>query len=253
MTINVGICGASGRMGLALIQKITTLSDLRIISPLKAKDRNNVGLDILCQNSDIVIDFSSPELLEKLLQEAKTYGTKLVIGTTGFDSKHFVMLKEASSIIPILYAPNMSVGANLIAMLLKQAAQILNNNYAITITDRHHHLKKDAPSGTALMFGKIIAQARNLEFESEAIYDSDIKTILETLCHIQFTSIREGEAHGQHNIAFSNNDEIISLNHQALNNNPYVDGAILASHFIINKQLGLYSMSDIFASMTIFK
>ncbi len=242
--IKIGLCGASGKMGQAISQRINSLDSPYIITSEFSGSNKLSDLKEFCENSDIIIDFSSPDILEPLLDNSIEYNSKLVIGTTNLKQQHFAALNKAGNSVAVLYSANMSIGANLIAIIAAKTASMLDHNYDIEILDKHHRYKKDAPSGTAIMLGKAVAKARNISFEASVIFDRHANG-LRTPDEIGISSIRGGGIYGEHEVFFIGNDEVISVKHQCLNRNALADGAIAAASWIIDKQPGLYSMADV--------
>lgn len=242
MTIKIGVCGASGKMGRAIIEQIS-LGDYLVSG--KFNSTNNIeDLAVFCQNSQVIIDFSSPEILEKLLYYAIKYNNKLVIGTTGLTEEHLNSMKKASKDIAILYSANMSLGANLLALLASQASSNLGNDFDVEIVEAHHRMKKDSPSGTAIMLGQTIADAKNQQFDKYVVYNRYPNSPRQTN-EIGITSIRGGQVYGEHEIFFLGDNEVITIKHQALNRKIFTDGAIKAAQWLSVKNNGLYSMKDI--------
>jgi 4-hydroxy-tetrahydrodipicolinate reductase len=240
--MNIGICGATGRIGRIIVQKLADKSFYTVSATFSRKNHID-DLAEFCQNCDVIIDFSSNEILDKLLDYAEIYKNKLVIGTTGLHDYQFERLKEVSQKLTIFYSANMSLGANLLAMLAGKVAKILDNTYDIEITDCHHRDKKDAPSGTALMLGESVAEARNLNFKECLVLDRSTKG-QRLINEIGINSIRGGQIHGDHEVLFLGNDQIISMKHQALNKDSFAEGAIWATSWISDKPAGLYSMKE---------
>lgn len=240
--INIGLCGSTGKMGQMIIERISKFDACKISTTFSG--RNTIDdLDEFCRNSEVIIDFSNSSLLERLLDKAIKYKNKLVIGTTGYTSRHLDMLSLASKELAILYSANMSLGANLLSVLAEKAAKILDNSYDIEILESHHRMKNDTPSGTAIMLGKALAKVRNLDFDRCLAlnrvgkrYDNEIG----------ISSIRGGDVHGEHEVMFLGNNEIISLRHKALNRESFANGAIKAANWIVGKKPSLYSMRDVF-------
>ncbi len=241
--INIGLCGSTGKMGQMIIQKIDGLDSCKISATFSQKNQIEDFIKF-CQNSDVIIDFSNSEILDKLLDYAEIYQNKLIIGTTGLLANQFARLNKLSKKLAILYSTNMSLGANLLAILSEQVAQILDKSYNIEIQECHHRMKKDAPSGTAIMLGKAVAKARNLDFDQVAVYDRSL-TGQRLESEIGITAVRGGMVHGEHQILFLGDDEILSLKHQALNKASFADGAILAALWIFDKPAGMYSMRNV--------
>ncbi|AAU03622.1 4-hydroxy-tetrahydrodipicolinate reductase [Rickettsia typhi] len=236
--INIGLSGATGKMGKTIIEIIDQFKDCQISE--KFNSTNNLNdLDNLCKNSDVIIDFSTPEVLEKLINYALKHNTKLVIGTTGLKKQHFKLLEKAAKTLPILYSANMSIGANLLNYLAKESTKILDD-YDVEILEMHHRNKKDAPSGTALMLASTIAGIKELNITFNR--GNRIKSKKE----IGISSLRGGNVHGIHEIFFLDNDEIITLKHEALNKNSFAVGAIKSAIWLQDKPSALYSMQDIY-------
>jgi 4-hydroxy-tetrahydrodipicolinate reductase len=219
--INIGIFGSSGRMGQEIISQIHKSQIHNLYYSYCYKSENN-DLSKLCQ-SDVVIDFSTPEASLILLKEAIKHNTKIVCGTTGFTQIEFHNIIEASSIIPILYSANMSISINIIRNLIETLNAKLSNDFDVDIIDIHHKHKKDKPSGTALMLKQSIS-SRNANI----------------------VSIRAGEIPGTHEVLFTGTNEIITIKHQAFSRNIFASGAIRAADFLFQCKIPrIYSMDDL--------
>lgn len=242
MTIKIGICGASGKMGKTIIELIR-LGNYLVSGKFNSANQIE-DLATFCQNSEVIIDFSSSEILEKLLYYATIHKNKLVIGTTGLTEKQLSCIREASKEIAILYSANMSLGANLIASLVATAAHSLGNDFDVEILEAHHRMKKDSPSGTAIMLGQTIAAAKNQQFDKCVVYNRYPNSLRQTN-EIGITSIRGGQVYGEHEIFFLGDNEVITIKHQALNREIFAEGAIKAAQWLFDKNNGLYSMKDI--------
>ncbi|MCC8483395.1 MAG: 4-hydroxy-tetrahydrodipicolinate reductase [Rickettsia endosymbiont of Labidopullus appendiculatus] len=247
--ISIGICGATGKMGQMIIQKMRGLNSCKLSTTFSRKNSIRDFAEF-CQNSEVIIDFSSSEILDKLLDYAIMYNNKLVIGTTGLTNYQLDRLHEVSKSLAIFYSANMSLGANLLAMLAKKAAEILDNTYDIEILDCHHRMKKDAPSGTAIMLGKAVAKVRNLDFNQCAIFDRTVKG-QRKVGEIGITSIRGGHLHGEHEVLFLGDNQTITLKHHG-SRESFADSAIQAAIWISDKPPALYSMSDMLPSLQKF-
>lgn len=247
--ISIGICGATGKMGQMIIQKMHELNSCMLSATFSRKNSIRDFAEF-CQNSEVIIDFSSSEILDKLLDYAIMYNNKLVIGTTGLTNYQLDSLHEFSKNLAIFYSANMSLGANLLAMLAKKAAEILDNTYDIEILDCHHRMKKDAPSGTAVMLGKAVAKVRNLDFNKCAIFDRTVKDQRQT-GEIGIASIRGGHLHGEHQVLFLGDNQTLTLKHQG-SRESFADGAIQAAIWISDKPTALYSMNDMLPSLQKF-
>ncbi|WP_341763600.1 4-hydroxy-tetrahydrodipicolinate reductase [Candidatus Tisiphia endosymbiont of Beris chalybata] len=241
--ITIGLCGATGKMGKEVMQRIEKFNDCRIVKTFSRKN-NIADLEEFCRDCEVIIDFSNSEILEKLLNYSLIHQNKLVIGTTGLTKKQVVVIQEASQKLTILYSPNMSVGANLLSILAAKASQILDNSYDIEVLDYHHRLKLDAPSGTAIMLGEALAKSRNLDFSECAVFSRNQRGKRAT-DEIGIASIRGGQTHGEHEVLFLGDNEVISIKHTVLSREIFADGAIRAALWIVDKEPGLYSMQDL--------
>lgn len=242
--VKIGLCGFSGKMGQAIINYLRDgAGDCKINAEFCSK---NTLAELLqfCQDSQVIIDFSTPDILPELLKQAQVCGNKLVIGTTGLTNDHFRQIEQAADKIAILYSPNMSIGANLVIALAAKVAAALDDSYDIEIIETHHRFKKDAPSGTALALGKALCQVRCLEFDEEALSISNRRAARPSN-KIHITSIRGGSIAGEHQVLFMGDDEVIAIKHQALNRRMFAAGAIKAAGWIAGKDKGLYSMKDV--------
>ena len=236
--INIGLSGSTGKMGKAIAERINEFENCKISA--KFSSTNNLDdLDNFCKNSDVIIDFSTPEILEKLINYALKHNTKLVVGTTGLKLQHFKLLEKAAQTLPILYSANMSIEANLLSYLARKVTKILDD-YDIEILETHHRNKKDSPSGTAIMLAETIASEKGLNIA----FNRGNRPRSEK--EIGISSLRGGNVHGIHEISFLGEDEIITLKHEALNKNSFAIGAIKAAIWLQDKSPALYSMQDIY-------
>ena len=218
----IGVLGADGRMGQALIATISNNENCSSISASKDDE-----LDQFFSHADIAIDFTAPEALNAHLTHAIATKTPLVIGTTGLSDAQFEAIKQASKHIAIVQAANMSVGVSVLMGAVKSAAKTLGDDFKIEITDKHHVHKKDAPSGTALAFEKAIHDGRE-----------DDK-------NIEYFITREGEIAGEHRISFKNDSEEVSFTHKAYDRKIFAKGAVRAALWLRRKPAGLYSIEDV--------
>ena len=241
--IKLGINGAYGKMGSAV-------SKLILQQPkqyeLTAKISSSSKIEEIAEAfecSDIILDFSNSNGFDALMSEAAGGKARLLIGTTGLSQTQLRKLYEISLIKPVLFAPNTSIGANLIAYLASKTAKILNQ-YDVEIIEEHHRNKKDAPSGTALMIGKEIAKARNINFDECAVFDRTQQEIRK-INDIGFSSIRAGGIYGNHEVMFAGDNEIISISCKALSRRAFAEGALLAAIWLSDKTPNFYSMQDV--------
>ena len=251
--INLAISGCMGRMGQQLIKssksensfKLTVLTENRPINKKFNGIKPELNTLKAFEKADIIIDFTIPRCTIEILKIASKLKKRLVIGTTGFDSKEENLIKKYSKKIPILKAGNMSLGVNLLMYLTEIASKSLNDDYLTKIYEIHHRHKKDFPSGTALMLGKGVANGKSKDFNRLIGRKFLNKKTFPYGKKINFNSLRKGEIIGEHEVKFSSGKEIITLNHEAFDRALYSDGALTAAKWLMKKKPGLYSMRDL--------
>ena len=250
--VKVGIFGASGRVGKLLLEDLKNTPEMSVSSVYTRGDLDfSIDPSILITKDmrafltacDVVIDFSLPEACELLLESAMQTPKPLVIGTTGLNTHQLNLLKEASQIMPILYATNMSLGVALLNKLVYQASAALEG-FDIEIVEMHHRHKKDAPSGTALTLSESAAAGRGLDIEKVRISGRDGNIGERTEDEIAVMALRGGDIVGRHTVGFYNDGEFLELNHTATSRNTFSKGAIRAGGWLADKEAGLYSISD---------
>jgi 4-hydroxy-tetrahydrodipicolinate reductase len=260
--INIAIAGSSGRMGRTLIEVISQAPDMRLSaaldragSPFLGKDAGELigaacgtpitdSFDALV-GAHALIDFTRPEGTLAHIAYCRAKKINLVIGTTGFTSEQKQTIVEASRDIGIVFAPNMSVGVNIVFKLLEQAAQVLNEGYDIEIIEAHHRHKVDAPSGTALRLGEVVATATGRNLADCAIYGREGVTGERNPATIGFSTIRGGDIVGDHTVLFAGTGERIEISHKASSRATFAMGALRAARFLAGKSSGLFDMQDV--------
>lgn len=229
--MEIGIVGLNGRMSQAVIEAIEQDKNFGLSGVLV---RNNYthpnfvlyqDVEELAKNCQAIIDFSNPTTSIKIAENLANKNVIHICGTTGFSEKEYALLKDAARYVTMVYSPNMSIGINLLQILVKTAASKLNNAFDVAISDIHHKHKKDSPSGTALMLAKTIEQ--------------------ETGMQPQISALRIGEFPGEHNVIFSAAGESITLSHQAFDRSIFAQGALKACLWAKGKNPGFYSMQDV--------
>jgi len=250
--IKIGVFGASGRVGKLLIEDLK-LTEQMSVSTVYVRNELDFSIDpsILVSADmksflsacDVVIDFSLPEACETLLEQAIKTPKPLVIGTTGLNTHQLNLLKEASALMPILYATNMSLGVALLNKLVYQASAALEG-FDIEIVEMHHKHKKDAPSGTALTLSESAARGRKLDIDKVRVSGRDGNIGARTKDEIAVMALRGGDIVGRHTVGFYNDGEFLELNHTATSRNTFSKGAIRAAKWLSNKEAGLYSIAD---------
>ena len=251
--INLAISGCMGRMGQQLIKsvkknkifKIVSLTENRKINKKVSGIKPEINSINSFKKANIIIDFTVPKCTLEILKIASKQKKKVVIGTTGFTKREENLIKKFSKKIPILKAGNMSLGVNLLTFLTEVASRSLGKNFLSKVYEVHHKHKKDYPSGTALMLGRGIAIGKNKDFYSLIGKKYLNKKSFPYGRKINFNSIRKGEVIGEHEVAFSNGKEIVTLNHESFDRALYSEGALEAAKWLINRKPGLYSMRDI--------
>jgi 4-hydroxy-tetrahydrodipicolinate reductase len=250
--IKVGVFGASGRVGKLLIEDLKATKEMSLSAVFV---RNSLDFTIdpsvlvtsdmhsFLNASDIIIDFSLPEACEALLEEAIKTPKPLVIGTTGLNTHQLNLLKQASELMPVLYATNMSLGVALLNKLVYQASAALDG-FDIEIVEMHHRHKKDAPSGTALTLSESAARGRGLDIDKVRISGRDGNIGERSKDEIAVMALRGGDIVGRHTVGFYNDGEFIELNHTATSRNTFSKGALRAGKWLVDKEAGLYSISD---------
>lgn len=250
--VKVGVFGANGRVGKLLIDDLKATDGISLSSVYVRNSLNfsidpsvlvTTDLKSFLSSCDIVIDFSLPEACEALLEASLKTPKPLVIGTTGLSVHQLNLLKQASESMPILYATNMSLGVALLNKLVYQAAAALEG-FDIEIVEMHHKHKKDAPSGTALTLGESCARGRGLDLDKVRVSGRDGNIGERSKDEIAVMALRGGDIVGRHTVGFYNEGEFIELNHTATSRNTFSMGAIRAASWLVNKESGLYSISD---------
>jgi len=264
MTIqNIAIAGSAGRMGRALLEAVASADDMQVAAALEVDsspflDQDSGGLigsnngiritrdfEKALPDCDQIIDFTRPEGTMKHLAVCRKAGVKMIIGTTGLSEDEKAQLKVASEDIAIVFAPNMSVGVNLTFKLLEIAAKVLNQGYDIEIIEAHHRHKIDAPSGTALRMGEVIADALERDLKQVAIYGREGVTGEREDTTIGFSTIRAGDIVGEHTAMFAGSGERVEIVHKASSRMTFAMGAVRAARFLRDKPRGLFDMQDV--------
>ena len=261
--MRVAVAGASGRMGRMLIEAVLGTSDCTLGGALDIAGSPALGQDAgafagratgvaitadLQQglaNADVLIDFTRPEGTLAHLAACRALGVKAVIGTTGFTDAQKAEIAEHARHIAIMMAPNMSVGVNVVLKLLAQAAQALDESYDIEIVEAHHRHKVDAPSGTALKMGEVIAQAQGRSLKDCAVYAREGVTGERDPSSIGFATIRGGDIVGDHTVLFAGIGERIEISHKSSSRVTYAQGSLRAVRFLAKQQRGLFDMFDV--------
>ena len=237
----IAINGSKGKMGQALSEAINSSSQSDFGAGF---DKGDNLIDSL-KNFEVLIDFSRPEASLNALAVCKDAGKAMVIGTTGFSDSELNLINQASKEIPIVFAPNMSVGVNLTLKILETSAKVIGPDSSIEIIEAHHRYKVDSPSGTALKMGEVIANALGRDLSECAIYGREGIEEPRDQNTIGFSSIRGGDIVGEHTVAFFMDGERVEITHKASSRMIYANGAVRAANWLSDKPSGLYSMQDV--------
>ncbi len=259
----IAIAGASGRMGQMLMEAVSASDDCVLTGALDIPSSPAIGLDATAfsgrssgvliqsdlraglQQSGVLIDFTRPEGTLAHLAVCRALGVKLVIGTTGFSEAQKAEIADAAKDIAIVMAPNMSVGVNVTLKLLDMAARALATGYDIEIVEAHHRHKVDAPSGTALKMGEVIASALGRDLKDCAVYAREGVTGERDPSSIGFATIRGGDIVGDHTVLFAGTGERIEITHKSSSRATYAQGSLRAARFLAGQSTGLFDMFDV--------
>ncbi len=246
--INILLSGACGKMGNAVARCVCEDDNLKIIAGV---DRAQLLCDFPVFKSfddvnvlpDVIIDFSNVSVLDGLLKFATQKNIPIILATTGYNDKQIADIKAAADKIPVFFTGNFSIGINLLSALAAQAAKVLGTNFDVEIVEKHHNLKLDAPSGTAIMLANAVNSSFGDKYNYE--YDRHSKRQKRPKNEIGIHSIRGGTIVGEHDVIFAGHDEVITLSHSAQSKEVFAAGAVKAAKFICGKPSGLYDMNDV--------
>jgi len=262
--VNVAMLGASGRMGRTIVPLLHEAADLRLSGALAAPGDTAIGQDagvlsgiaslavpisddpaVALRGAQVAIDFTLPAASIRHASLCASQQCALVIGTTGHDAAQSARLEAAAGEIPIVIAPNMSLGVNLLLKLAELAARALDEQYDIEIFEAHHRNKVDAPSGTALGLGRAAARGRGRSLDDVADYARHGQTGVRERGRIGFSVVRGGDIVGEHRLIFAGPGEQVELAHTAQDRSGFARGALVAARWVVGRPPGLYSMLDV--------
>lgn len=258
------VAGAGGRMGGRIINIINSTDGIELSGAFERPDSDAVGkdagevagagtlgvviadsLDKVIDSGDVIIDFTFHEATVRHVEKAAEKGRAMVIGTTGFFSDEYSRIEGLSKDFPCILAPNMSVGVNLLYKLLETAAHVLGDDYDVEIVEAHHRMKKDAPSGTALQLGRVVAKALGRDFDKVAVFERHGFIGERSREEIGIQTIRAGDIVGEHTVLFGGIGERVEITHKASSRDTFAKGAVRAALWITDKPAGLYNMQDV--------
>lgn len=261
--LRVAVAGASGRMGRMLVEAIQNSGDCVLAAALDLPGSPALGMDaaaflgqtsgaviesdlkIALSKADFLIDFTRPEGTLVHLAVCAELGVKAVIGTTGFSEEEKTQIAAFAQQTAIMLAPNMSVGVNVTLKLLEMAAKALDTGYDIEIVEAHHKHKVDAPSGTALKMGEVIAQAQGTQLQDRAVYERFGHTGERKENTIGFATVRGGDIVGDHTVLFAGTGERIEITHKSSSRSTYAQGSLRAVRFLASQTTGQFDMFDV--------
>jgi 4-hydroxy-tetrahydrodipicolinate reductase len=262
--LRVAIAGASGRMGRMLAEAVGASADCVLVAALDAADSAALGQTVTAgastvpiiadvrsglAHAQVLIDFTRPAGTLAHAAVCRDLGVRLVIGTTGFSDAQKAEIAEHAEHIAIVMAPNMSVGVNVVLKLLETAARALDDGFDVEVIEAHHRHKVDAPSGTALKMGEVVAQASGRDLKTCAVYARDGHSAPDggerDPRTIGFSSIRGGDIVGDHTVLFAGNGERIEITHRSSSRATYAEGSLRAARFLAGRSSGLYDMADV--------
>jgi 4-hydroxy-tetrahydrodipicolinate reductase len=239
--LRVAVAGASGRMGQMLTAAVDAADDMVLAGSLHSHSDLRAGL----ADAQVLIDFTRPEGTLAHLAACRELGVNAVIGTTGFSDAQKAEIAAHAQHIAIVMAPNMSVGVNVVFKLLDMAARALNEGYDIEIIEAHHRHKVDAPSGTALKMGEVVAAALGRDLKDCAVYAREGVTGERDPSTIGFATVRGGDIVGDHTVLFAGTGERIEITHRSNSRAGYAQGSLRAARFLAGRTAGLFGMNDV--------
>lgn len=262
----IAVVGAAGRMGRTLIQAVDAAEGVELTVATERPESSLIGTDAgelagigkngvilganlqdMAEQFDVLIDFTGPDATMAHLDICLQTGKKMVIGTTGLSDAQKAALQDASSQIAIVFAPNMSVGVNLCLKLLETAARVMGEQSDIEIVEAHHRHKVDAPSGTALRMGEVVADTLGRDLKEVAVYGREGQTGERDPKTIGFETIRAGDVVGEHTVWFAMDGERVEITHKASSRLTFANGAVRASSWLDAKASGIFDMQDVLA------
>ena len=260
----IAVVGAAGRMGKTLIEAIQLADGASLTAAIDRPDSSLIGADVgelagqgklgvllvgnladVVDQFDVLIDFTHPTVTVKNLEVCRKAGKAMVIGTTGFSVEEKQLLADAAKEIPIVFAANFSVGVNLCLKLLDTAARVLGDDVDIEILEAHHRHKVDAPSGTAVRMGEVVANALGRDLSKVAVYGREGQTGARERETIGFATVRAGDVVGDHTVLFAADGERVEITHKASSRMTFARGAVRSALWLDSKAAGLYDMQDV--------
>lgn len=262
--VRVGVAGAAGRMGRSLIAACQASAAVQLVAAIERPGSEWIGrdagevaglsplavpigsdLDAFAAVADVLIDFTRPEPSLRHVEYCADRGIRMVIGTTGFTPDQRMLIEQASQSTAMVLAPNMSVGVNLVLKLLQLTARTIGAHTDIEVIEAHHRHKVDAPSGTALRMGEVIAETLGRDLGRCAVYGREGQTGERERETIGFSTIRAGDIVGEHTVMFADEGERVEISHKASSRMTFAHGALRAAQWVVERRAGLFDMQDV--------
>ena len=235
------VTGCKGRMGQAVIRLVEADANATVGAAIDLGD----SLEDALAECDSVIDFSYHGFTTELVKAAAAAGKRLIIGTTGHTDEEIAEIRQAAESVPVVFAPNFSVGVNTLFWLTRKATEILGDGFDLEVVEMHHRMKKDSPSGTAKRLGEILAEVRKVSYENDTrhgrVGDVGERTDIEIGMH----AVRGGDVVGDHTVIYAGAGERVELTHKASSRDTFAGGAVRAANWLVDKPAGLYDMEDV--------
>ena len=260
----IAVTGVAGRMGKTLVEACNLAENAELTGAIERPGSSVIGADAgeiaglgknnvaivddlakIVDSFDVLIDFTTPESTLNNLAACRAAGKRLVIGTTGLSDADKQKIQDATNDIAVVFAPNMSVGVNLCLKLLDIAARVMNEDIDIEIIEAHHRHKVDAPSGTAIAMGEVVARALGRDLKECAVYGREGRTGERDRTTIGFETIRAGDIVGEHTVMFAGIGERVEITHKASSRMTFAKGAVFAAKWLMNNEKGLFDMQDV--------
>lgn len=241
--LNILITGFRGRMGQSVAISVSEEAEARVSAGIDLGD----SLEEALSKSDIVIDFTLPSFTNELIEGCVDAGKPLVMGTTGHDASQLELIERASKSIPIVHAPNFSVGVNTLFWLTRRTTEILGEGFDLEVVEMHHRHKLDSPSGTAKRLAEILADVKGLSYEKDCRHGRHGEVGARTDCEIGVHALRGGDVVGDHTVIYAGNGERVELTHKASSRLTFANGAVRAAKWVMSQGLknGLFDMQDV--------
>lgn len=262
--VRVAVAGAAGRMGRSLVQACAGNGEFSVCAAIDQPGAEEIGFDVGTLAGvgalgvpiedhvadgpwDVLIDFTTPEATVEHIAVCRALGRRTVIGTTGFSAEDRTVVAAASEEIAVVLAPNMSIGVNLCFKLLEVAARVLGDDFDVEIIEAHHRQKVDAPSGTALRMGEIVADTLGRNLSTCAVFGRQGRTGARDRQVIGFETVRAGDIVGEHTAMFAGTGERVEITHKASSRMTFARGALRAAQWLMTREHGLFDMQDVLA------